>query len=420
MTMSNIDLGRACPRVPERFHNMIVSTLSQVKRIDASQSRRDGLLWAESPRRSTAQKRRGYQLALTEALLLILALGVVGFVARDTPLMQALLGRTAEVRDIAPIFTPAVEPSKAPNPDAISLELGDAVYDGARIALNWTVRSELGQAVFYIADKLELDGNQSPSNAGEIPLLLGGDGTLEYGSEYEANITIRDLPEQQRGKPHKLHTTARFFTAGAPLLAGPAIGAILPESRDIKDGLMILSSPHFGYLLETYDGIDGIDELVRLGYLIPLKEIPIDVNLEPIDSKLLKTKKLTGQTEFEFPDYTLKIRSLKYTFDPIEGGTLDAQLSITPKITYDGNVLDGSYYRRYAVLNAEGETLPGDAGPGNEGDFSKEGTIDYFTSVPIVGPAPDELLLMPCQINPKDRDGDATPIAEEAVRVHMK
>jgi hypothetical protein len=288
------------------------------------------------------------------------------------------------------------------------------------IALNWTVRSELDQAVFYIADKVKLDGNQSASNAGEIPLLLGGDGALEYGSEYEENMIIRDLPEHQRGKPHKLHTIARFFTAGAPLLAGPAVDAILPKSRDIKDGLMILDSPHFGYLVETYDGIDGIDELVRLGYLIPLKEIPIDVDLEPIDSKLLKTKKLTGQTEFEFPDYTLKIRLLKYVFDSVEGGRLSAQVSITPKITYDGNVLDGSYYRRYAILNAEGKTLPGDAGPGNEGDYSKDGAIDYYTYVPIVGPAPDELLLMPCLINPTDRDGDATPIAEEAVRVHMK
>ncbi len=350
------------------------------------------------PRRSAAGKRHGYRLALVEALILILALGAAGFLARETPLMQALFGGTKEVRDLAsePTSIPTVKPDKAPNPDAVGLKLGGAVYDGARIALSWTVRSEFDQAVFYIADTPTLDGEPVGANMVGMPLLLGSDGALRYGGEYEENMILRDLSPQQLGKPHKLHTTARFFTAGAPLLAGPAADAVLPVSRDIKDGLMILSSPNLGYLVDTYDGIDGIDELIRLGYLIPLKEIPIDVDLEPIDSELLKAKKLAGQSKFEFAGYTLTVRQIKYTFDPSLGGTLDAQISITPKATYDG-----SSSRRYAVLNAEGETLPGDAGPGNEGDYSKDGTIDYFTSVPIVGPRRMNCCSCPARLTPR-------------------
>jgi hypothetical protein len=41
--MRRIDLGRTCPQVPEQFHEMIVRTLSQVKRMDALKSEREDL-----------------------------------------------------------------------------------------------------------------------------------------------------------------------------------------------------------------------------------------------------------------------------------------------------------------------------------------------------------------------------------------
>jgi len=325
--MKRVTLSKACPPMPQAFHDRITATLERLEE-------------REMPKRKVSA-------LLIAALIGALLLAGLAYAATQSGILRELFGGKAPSEAAQQLL---VQPGKSAEQNGVRLTVDEYLLDGNLLHMTCTFTSTSDEPLICGMDWPKVNG---------VPVAGG---TFTRGVGMDALVALK------KNAPVTVRMSAILredVDASRPVsisLAGYALAPLIDLAHfkeDLSPGMDVYSlwTDEASTLFVKDESQTQAEIYEKLGYASTAAALPLEISVSAETLKAAVHTVVDGKDTFDFPEYTLKVVRADFG-----AASTMVELHLYPKRPFkeydeDMNNDDPLIDRAYALLAPDGKEL---------------------------------------------------------------